>query len=325
MKKYIVLLIIVLAVLPIIAMAQQYKQSEKIQVAIVKNPFGAAPSIIEEGLPQGLQKLGCEIVKDETFSFTPEEQQYRGWTRDALASRHLANLISVNGKNEYFTVALLNSCADLPGILGGLQHQGPGVEKQIYHLAADIPHRVGLIYLDAHADVNTPETTLSGMYGGMDVALAAGLYHPANRMIAGLDPPLPPSYIVLGDVRDTDPREEELIKRYNIEIISTSDIINLTDNVTKQMERLSSICDLIYIHIDMDVLAPEEVRGHNLTAPDGPTSDELAACLELMFAYPKAACIGIASTPYGPRDPGHISRRAAVKLVEAAIKGVKKR
>ncbi|MCP4170207.1 MAG: hypothetical protein GY758_05465, partial [Fuerstiella sp.] len=72
---------------------------------------------------------------------------------------------------------------------------------------------MGLIYFDAHADVNSPETTLSGMYGGMDVALAAGLYNDNNRLITGLDPPLPPSYIVLGDVRDTDPREKELIDR----------------------------------------------------------------------------------------------------------------
>ena len=82
---------------------------------------------------------------------------------------------------------------------------------------------------------------------------------------------------------------------------------------------------MIYIHIDMDVLAPEEVRGHNLTAPDGPTSQELAACLELMFTYPKATAIGIASTPYGERDPEHKSRRAAIRLIEGAIKGVKKR
>ena len=91
------------------------------------------------------------------------------------------------------------------------------------------------------------------------------------------------------------------------------------------MDRLSALVDLIYIHVDMDVLAPEEVRGHGLTAPNGPTSYELAACIELMFTYPKTAAIGIASTPYGPRDPQHISRKAAVRLIEGAVKGVKKR
>ena len=325
MKRTSVPVAIIFIILSTTVFAQEYIKAEQTNVVIVKNPFGAANSIMEEGLPKSLVQLGCEISKDETFTLTPEEREYRGWTHDALVSRHLGNLISVNGKNEYFTIALLNSCADLPGILGGLQHMGPGQEEEVYHLAANVPHRVGLIYLDAHADVNTPETTLSGMYGGMDVALAAGLYNQRNRLVAGLDPPLPPNYILLGDVRDTDPREKELIERLQIEILSTDDIRNLTPNVHKQMQRLSAITDLIYIHIDMDVLAPEEVLGHGLTAPDGPTSRELAACLEVMFAYPKATCIGIASTPYGPRDPDHISRKAAIRLIEGAIKGIKKR
>jgi arginase len=254
-----------------------------------------------------------------------EENRYPGWARDALRSRHLATMISEYGKNELFTVALLGSCADLPGVLGGLQHMGPGKEEQVYHLAANVPHRVGLIYFDAHADINTPETTLSGMYGGMDVALAAGLYNDRNRLITSLDPPLPPSYIVLGDVRDTDPREVELIERLQIEIITTDDIRNLTDTIHKQMERLSRLTDLIYIHIDMDILAPEEVRGHGLTAPDGPTSHEMAACLEFIFTYPKTAAIGIASTPYGERDPDHTSRKAAIRLIQGAVKGILKR
>jgi len=163
------------------------------------------------------------------------------------------------------------------------------------------------------------------MYGGMDVSLSAGLFNPNNRIVAGLDPPLPPSYIVLGDIRDTDPREMELINRLNVEILSTDDIRNITPNVHKQMERLSLLTDIIYIHVDMDVLAPEEVQGHGLTAPDGPTSRELAACIEEMFTYEKSAAIGIASTPYGPRDPEHKSRQAAIRLIEGAIKGVQKR
>jgi len=163
------------------------------------------------------------------------------------------------------------------------------------------------------------------MYGGMDVALSAGLYNDNNRLITGLDPPLPPSYILLADVRDTDPREKEVIERLQIEILSTDDIRTLSQNVHAQMERLSRLTDVIYVHIDMDVLAPEEVSGHGLTAPDGPTSQELADCLELIFAYPKATAIGIASTPYGPRDPDHLSRQAAVRLIQGAIRGVNAR
>ena len=319
------ILIGLLVTLPQVIGAQEYRGEGSVAVSIVRNPFGASDSILEEGLIDRITAIGAEIAFNETFTLTPEEDSFGGWARAALVSRHLADLISVHGKNEYFTVALLGSCTDLPGILAGLQHMGPGSEEQVYHLAANIPNRVGLIYFDAHADINTPETTLSGMYGGMDVALSAGLYNDSNRLITSLDPPLPPSYIVLGDVRDTDPRETELVERLEIEIISTDDIRDLTSNVREQMDRLSELTDVIYIHIDMDVLAPEEVLGHGLTAPDGPTSQELAACLELIFTWPSVAAIGIASTPYGPRDPDHLSRQAAIRLIEGAIKGVLKR
>lgn len=325
MKKASWFLLCMLVTLPQAIQAQEYLEGGTVNVAIVRNPFMASESILAEGLVDSLTALDATIGLNQTFALTEEERAYSGWAREALVSRHLADLISVNGKNEYLTVALLGSCSDLPGVLSGLQNMGPGQEEQTYHLAANIPHRVGLIYFDAHADVNTPETTLSGMYGGMDVALAAGLYNDNNRLITGLDPPLPPSYILLADVRDTDPREKELIDRLQFEIISTDDIRTLSQNVHAQMERLSSLTDVIYIHIDMDVLAPEEVRGHGLTAPDGPTSQELADCLELIFTYPKAAAIGIASTPYGPRDPDHLSRQAAVRLIQGALKGVNKR
>ncbi len=246
--------------------AQEYRNGDRIKIAIVRNPFGASESIIQEGLIGKLEALGSDIVKNEAFVLTREEEAYRGWARNALVSRHLADLISLNGKNEHLVIGLLGSCADLPGILGGLQHMGPG-QEEVYHLAAYVPHRIALVYFDAHADINTPETTLSGMYGGMDVSLAAGLFNPNNRLAAGLDPPLPPSCILLADVRDTDPREMELINRLNVEILSTEDIRGITPNVQTQMDRLSRLADLIYIHVDMDVLAPEEVRGHNLTAP----------------------------------------------------------
>ena len=52
----------------------------------------------------------------------------------------------------------------------------------------------------------------------------------------------------------------------------------------------------------MDVLDPEEVAGHPLTAPDGPGSKELAAALEKMFSYEKVAALGIASLPHGEND-----------------------
>ena len=68
-------------------------------------------------------------------------------------------------------------------------------------------------------------------------------------------------------------------------------------------QRLAGLTDVIYVHIDMDVLDPSEVAGHPLTAPEGPTSRELAGALEMMFRHPKVSALGIASMPFGATSP----------------------
>jgi len=184
---------------------------------------------------------------------------------------------------------------------------------------------VGLVFIDAHADYNTPETTLSGMLGGMPVALSAGLCLTQMRLKAGLDPALPQRHIVEACVRDTDPLEQDLLDRSEIQQLSVADIRQRSERLHQQMKRLSEITDAIYIHVDMDVLDPREVPGHPLTVPGGPTSAELAAALTEMFRYEKAAALGVASTPFGERDRDGVSRQAAYKLILAAVEGVRSR
>jgi arginase len=213
------------------------------------------------------------------------------------------------------SVGLLANCTSLLGVLGGLQHSG----------ASRRPLRVGLVFVDAHGDFNTPETTLSGMLGGMPVAVAAGLALTNLRLKSGLDLALPTRYIVMAALRDTDPLEQELIDRSDIQLISVQDIRTRSENMHAQMRRLSKLTDVIYVHIDMDVLDPSEVAGHSLTVPNGPTSIELAAALTDMFRYQKVAALGIASTPAGDNDPGGLSLRAAYRLVVGAALGAQQR
>jgi arginase len=323
-----------LLLLPIGLWAQNYVKADgKIKVFIVKNRT-EGPAIMEQGgVLDRLADLGCEVEKVATVKLTPEEEkEYGEWNQDALESKHLGQLIAKNRAGEYFTVGLLQNCTDLLGMLAGLQHLKPGLalqedsrSLQSQGLAGHKPLRVGLIWIDAHADFNTPETTLSGMLGGMPVAIAAGMCLTRMRLKAGLDPALPTKYIVMAGLRDVDPLEQELLDRSDCEYISVEDIRNLSDNLNHQMERLSRLTEIIYIHIDMDVLDPAEVRGHPLTAPEGPTSHELAAALEVMFQHKKAGAIGIASMPFGERDKEGLSLQAAYRLIEGAIKGVKKR
>ncbi len=331
--RHLLFAVLFLVSLPILGYSQGYLADGEIKVFVVKNNT-EGPETMAGGLNELLDKNGCKLVNIKTVTLTPEDKkQYGAWNQDAIESKHIAKLISENRKDQFFTIGLLTNCVDLLGMLSGLQHLGPGVgsQKSDYRslqtegLAGRKPLRVGFVYIDAHADFNTPETTLSGMLGGMNVAIASGLCLTRLRLKTGLDPALPSKYIVMGGLRDVDPLEQELLDRSQVEYISVQDIRNVSDNISYQMERLSRLTDIIYIHIDMDVLDPGEVSGHPLTAPEGPTSKELAAALEKMFTFEKAAAIGIASLPFGENDRDGRSLKAAYNLIEGAIKGVKKR
>ncbi len=325
--RTLVTVVLLLYLPPVVATAQNYVSAEgKLKVALVKMPYSGARNVpelsdvpdylAEGGIEARLAELNVELKPMSTVALTPEERrEYGEWHRLGLANGHLAKIVAADRRDGYLPVGLLANCNALMGMLGGLQHSGPSSR----------PLKVGLVWIDAHGDFNTPETTLSGMLGGMPVAVSAGLALTRLRLESGLDPALPTRYIVMAAVRDTDPLEQELIDRSDIEHITVEDIRTLSENIHYQMERLSRLTDVIYVHIDMDVLDPREVQGHSLNVPDGPTSVELSAALTEMFRYEKVAALGIASTPSGERDPDGLSREAAYRLIEGALEGVKRR
>lgn len=286
------------------------------------------------GLLDLLEREDCVVGPSDIAALTDEEDHlYGDWRRAALESRHIGSIVSQSQHNEFFTIGLLRNCSDLLGMLAGLQNMksslttgiGDSRDLQGSGLAGEKPLRVGLVWIDAHADFNTPETTLSGMLGGMPVAMASGICLTRLRLTAGLDPALPTKYITMTCLRDVDPLEQDLLDRSQCEYISVGDVRNLSENINDQIERLCNLTDIVYVHIDMDVLDPAEVSGHPLTAPEGPSSRELAAALEIMFTHEKVNAIGIASIPYGQRDPNGESLAAAYRLIEGAIKGLKSR
>jgi len=273
------------------------------------------PNVMERGISKPLESMGCAVVESRTALLTSEEEKHYGaWHRLGLASRRLCDIVADQRRRGLFPLGLLSNCNGLMGMLAGLQHSGAGWR----------PHRVGLVYCDAHGDFNTPETTLSGMLGGMPVAVSTGLCLTRLRMECGLDPALPTRYVTMVGVRDLDPLERELLERCNVEQISVDEVRRLSPGIDLEMERLGTLTDLIYVHVDLDVLEPSEVSGHGLTVENGLTSMELSKALETMFEHPKAAAFGIASYPVG-RDKSGATIKAVGNLIEGVLKGLKNR
>ena len=299
--------------------------NEKLHVGIAKflhdgnfarREFDEGPDIMEKGgLYPLLQRLGVEVTETKTARLTPEEEkQYGTVNRLGLAGRHMAEIVSGQIRRGELNISLLSNCVGLTGMLAGAQLSGKDWK----------PLRVGLVYFDAHGDINTPETSLSMMMGGMPVAVGCGLCLHRLRRQSGLEVPLPTRYVVLAGVRDTDFLEQEIIDRSDIKHITVEDIRHLSPNVKAQMDRLSALTDVIYVHVDTDVLSAEEVPGHSTPVPDGCNSDQLSATLDAMFRYPKVASFGVASLPTNG-DPDGIALRAVYKMVEGVIRGVKNR
>jgi arginase len=321
MRKLITLPLLILLLVPSFVSAQKYSGADgKLRVALVKQPFSptgisVGPNTMANG---GIQKILAEMgasVRVEEVGLTPEETtEYGAWKKLGWALGHFSDIVAKNERDGYFTVGLLATCPSMPGLVAGLQHSGTNRK----------PLKIGMLWLDAHPDFNTPETTRSGSLGGMPVAVATGRALQRMRLDAHLDPPLLDRYIVMGGVRLTDPLEQELLNKSSIQQLSVDDLRNLTPAVFAQLDRLSKLTDKIYVHIDMDVLDPGEVMGHGNKVPNGPSSEQLARLFEAIFSrYPKASSIGFATIP--ATDEGGLSIAALNRMIAGAIRGLKTR
>ncbi len=280
-----------------------------------RQEFDAGPDIMEtNGLYDLLNELGVSVSETVTARLTTaDEKEYGTIYRLGLASGHMSEIVADTIKRGEFSLALISNCIGLMGVLGGVQKSSDGQ-----------PLRVGLVYFDAHADINTPETTRSGLMGGMPVACATGMCLHRLRRQSGLLVSLPTRYVTYVGVREVDALEYEILDRSDVEYITVDDVKTMSSVIRGQMDRLSDITDLIYIHIDTDVLNPGEMPGHTTPESNGFSSDELAECLTVMCGYPNVACLGVASMPT-TGDPDGASIRAFHKMITGAIKGVKNR
>ena len=321
MRTLVAPLLAVALLLPSLAQAQRYTGADgKLRVSLVQQPFSpngtsvGPRTMAQGGIQQILSGLGATIRVQEAALTADENTEYGGWKRLGMALGHFADLVSLNEREGFFTVGLLTTCPSMPGLVGGLQHSGQTRE----------PIRIGMLWLDAHPDFNTPETTRSGSLGGMPVAVATGRALQRMRLDAHLDPPLPDRHVVMGGVRLTDPLEQALLDDSAIEQVSVDDLRRATPAVFAQLDRLSRLTDKIYVHIDMDVLDPREVMAHQNKVPGGPSSEELAALFEKIFSrYPKASAIGFATIP--ATDEGGLGLAAVNRMIAAAVRGVKTR
>lgn len=303
------------------AAAQRYTGADgKLRVALSKQPYSpngtsrGPETMATGGIQDSLARLGAIVRLHESRLVPPEDTEYGNWKKLGVALGHYADIVAKNERDGFFTVGLLATCPSMPGLVAGLQRSGPDGR----------PLRIGMLWLDAHPDFNTPETTRSGSLGGMPLAVATGRALQVMRKDAKLDPPLRDADVVMAGVRLTDPLEQELLNGSMIEQVSVDDLRTASPAVFAQLDRLNRAVDVLYIHIDMDVLDPREVMAHGNKVPNGPSSQQLATLFEQIFRrYSKASAIGFATIP--PTDEGGHSIAALNRMILGALRGVEAR
>lgn len=343
MKRIIASALIVLLFCAVQVNSQQYTGADgTIQVVVIKDPYTDSrsgpellkgPDILDNsGFRQVLETNGCSVVETVEITMPAHlERQYGEWNRAAHTNNVINKTISVYDENTHFFIGLLSGSKSLTGMLGGLQHIGPDRQplkdsmgreiKGLPRLGKHKPLKPGLVWISAKGAFNTPDITLVGEMGDMNLAVAAGMSNYNLRIQAGLDPPVSTKHIVMAGVRDTTPYEEFAIDNSFIERISSEEIGSLA-GIEDQMKRLSKLTDIIYVHVDLSVLDPVELPGHSNAVEGGPSCEELARFLEVVFSYHKTAAIGIASMNDNPED---VTIKAANRLIEAALRGIQKR
>jgi arginase len=169
-------------------------------------------------------------------------------------------------------------------------------------LPAALRHRpdARVLWLDAHGDYNTPDTSGSGYLGGMCLAGACGEWD------AGLGDTIAAERLVLAGVRDLDDGERELLERSAATVIGAS--------VVETLVAVKNALDgaPIFIHLDLDVIDPEEFPAA-VPAPGGLSSDKLYDLMEAVAE--DSEVVGIEVTAFeAPDDPDELADAAETAM-----------
>ncbi|MEZ4707506.1 MAG: arginase family protein [Caldilineaceae bacterium] len=196
-------------------------------------------------------------------------------------------------------------CSHITGVVGGLQD------------AHGADARIGLLWFDAHGDFNTPKTTLSGMLGGMPVAVAAGLAYPRWREGSHIAAPLPTDRIVMVDVRNLDAPEEQLIRATDV-VIAAPAAGFPGDDLAQAVTELAARTDYIYLHIDSDILDESLVPNHGTREPNGPNMEQVLAAVDTVMATGKVAALAVVSV-YGEGAGSQRSVQSGIELIRGGL------
>lgn len=227
-----------------------------------------------------LRSLGWEVTDWGDIRTTVFESVS---STDDSKMKHVEPVLSVN-RSLADVIRLCYEAGEVPLVLGGDHSLAIGSIAGASGFFARQRKAMGLIWIDAHADMNTPETTPSGNIHGMSLAVALGLGDERFTSIDHEGAKVLPEHVALVAARDLDPGEIDLLKEQGVHVFTTREIDErgmlavMTDAV-----RIVSQADAgVYVNFDMDSIDPSVAPGTGTRVPGGLTYREAHLAMEIL-------------------------------------------
>ena len=260
----------------------------KIKVIGVPLDLGASrrgvdmgPSAVRvAGLEARLESLGHEVRDGGNVSVALAETK-----RPGNQSAHYLKEITETCTRVADMVLKALTEGMTPVILGGDHSVAAGSVSGVSEFYRRQNQNIGLLWIDAHADINTPETSPSGNVHGMPLAALAGLGPEPMANILGFAPKVRPENIVLVGVRDIDATEKQNIHRAGVTEVYTMRDIDERGMRTVMEEALRAAgrgTAGYHVSLDMDWIDPEDAPGVGTPVRGGATYREAHLAMEIL-------------------------------------------
>jgi arginase len=238
------------------------------------------PSAIRiAGLAERLAELGHRVVDEGDVNIRNMEALKVGDVR----ARYLAEIARasrlVAGKVEKIVTR-----GHFPLVLGGDHSISVGTVSAIAAAARREGKKVGLLWIDAHGDINTPETSPSGNIHGMPVAALLGEGPTELTSIAGDGPKVDPRNIAMVAIRSLDEGEKVRLKRHGVKVHTMSEVDRngIEPVMRSALARVTDGTDRVHVSFDLDAVDPSVAPGVGTPVKGGLDYREAHLLMEML-------------------------------------------
>src|SRR5204863_8995867 len=253
------------------------------QLDVARWGCAAGPqAFLDHGLIQLLEAKGHTVSNPIWIELPKSERTRDSITRlGNIAKRSSAAVSAALTQEDSFVLVLEGDCTHAVGAIGGL---------------AQAKGSPGVVWFDAHGDLNTMETTTSGFLGGLPYAVALGWDLDDWRLAAGLEQPVRQEVAALIGTSDLDAAEIEALQRHPILHVDAKEMMHpgIGERIQSALQPRAGEANAWYLHIDLDVGGPEESPGGFTPAPYWPPRERI---LEAASATLQPLPVKVASLP----------------------------